>query len=95
MEYTDQIAAAKKAGAAVALVCNDRPGRLVQTVQDAALPAFYTSQEEGERLLERARAGALWLELRGTTYSPYSYDVMIPMQGGIPENLDFRVTPMA
>ncbi|MDP4509312.1 S8 family peptidase [Nonomuraea turcica] len=91
VEYADQIAGAKKAGAAVALVYDDRPGRLVQTVEDAALPAFYTSQEEGERLLERARSGELRLELRGTMYSPYSYDVITPMQGGIPENLGFTV----
>ncbi|MGN9837267.1 S8 family peptidase [Nonomuraea sp. H19] len=91
MEYADQIAGAEKAGAAVALIYNDRPGQLAQTVPDAALPAFSTSQEEGERLLERARTGTLRLELRGTTYSPYSYDVLIPMQGGIPENLHFTV----
>ncbi|MCW6004649.1 S8 family serine peptidase [Micromonospora sp. CPCC 205371] len=89
--YADQLANARRAGAAVALVYNDRPGLVAQVVENAALPAFSTGPDEGRRLLALAGKAMPLLQLRGTTYSPYSYDVLLPMVGGIPESLDFTV----
>jgi subtilisin family serine protease len=93
----DQVAAAAKAGAAVAL--------LVRPVDWSAWTAWQPDAEErlpivsaavanddGQRLLARAAKPGATIALKLTTSSPYLYDVLQVSPGQVPSQIVYRVT---
>ncbi|MGP3957665.1 S8 family serine peptidase [Nonomuraea sp. 3N208] len=93
VDYADQVRNAADAGAQAVLVFNDRPGVLAGYVYDGKIPAFWTGQDEGQRLLGLLEKGTVQLALEGIPYSPYLYEGIFPEQGRIPEKLTYEISP--
>ncbi|MFE2303440.1 S8 family serine peptidase [Streptomyces sp. NPDC059445] len=81
--------AAADAGAALLLVVDDRPGKLIQSVgtsADSAVPVFSVTARNGASLIADARRGRLRLDVEGVPDSPYVYDLSDPHPGQIPSS---------
>ncbi|KRV48579.1 hypothetical protein AQ490_24565 [Wenjunlia vitaminophila] len=83
---SEQIDTAAEHGAATVAVANNTPGRLVAAAGSTAVPSFALYGEQGEQLAARAALGDLRIELKGTPYSPFQYDLVhtvrsIPQDG--------------
>ncbi|MFI0728491.1 S8 family peptidase [Streptomyces sp. NPDC021225] len=88
---SEQINTAAEHGAAAVAVANDTPGRLVAPAGSTAVPAFALDGEQGERLTAEAAKRTVRVELKGTPYSPFQYD-LVNSARSIPENgLKFAV----
>ncbi|MFF2365453.1 S8 family serine peptidase [Streptomyces sp. NPDC058122] len=90
--------AAADAGAALLLVVNDRPGKLIESVGtsagDSAVPVFSVTARNGAPLIADARRGRLRLDVHGVPDSPYLYDLSDPHPGRIPSTgLTYRPRP--
>ncbi|MFF3446240.1 S8 family serine peptidase [Streptomyces sp. NPDC002667] len=89
--------AAADAGAALLLVVDDRPGKLIQSVGtsgDSAVPVFSVTARNGASLIADARRGRLRLDVEGVPNSPYVYDLSDPHPGQIPSTgLTYRPRP--
>lgn len=71
-----QIDTAARHGAAAVAVRNSRPGRLVAEAGSTAAPAFAVYGEQGERLAAAIADRGVRIELTGTPYSPFQYDLV-------------------
>ncbi|MGW3244480.1 S8 family serine peptidase [Streptomyces sp. NPDC001070] len=81
--------AAAGAGAALLIVVNDAPGKLLEYVGTdeggySTVPVASVTAREGAPLIERARRGSLRLDTEGVPNSPYVYDLVDPHPGRIP-----------
>ncbi|MFG2559119.1 S8 family serine peptidase [Streptomyces sp. NPDC048496] len=80
--------AAADAGAALLLVVNDRPGKLIESVGPAggysAVPVHSVTARNGAPLIADAKRGRLRLDVKGVPDSPYMYDLSDPHPGQIP-----------
>ncbi|KAB1990687.1 S8 family peptidase [Streptomyces triticiradicis] len=80
--------AAADAGAALLLVVNDKPGKLIESVgtsaADSTVPVFSLTARDGAPLIADARRGRLRLDVEGVPDSPYVYDLSDPHPGQIP-----------
>ncbi|MFI0960404.1 S8 family peptidase [Streptomyces sp. NPDC021080] len=80
--------AAADAGAALLLVVDDQPGKLIESVGtsagDSAVPVFSVTARNGAPLIADARRGRLRLDVEGVPNSPYVYDLSDPHPGQIP-----------
>ncbi|MGI5373847.1 S8 family serine peptidase [Streptomyces sp. CA-251387] len=80
--------AAADAGAALLIVVNDRPGKLIEWVAPdqgySAVPVVSVTARDGAPLIERARRGTLRLNAVGVPNSPYVYDLVDPHPDRIP-----------
>ncbi|UWE11046.1 S8 family serine peptidase [Actinacidiphila bryophytorum] len=91
--------AAADAGAALLIVVNDAPGKLLEWVgTDAgdysAVPVVTVTAREGAPLVAQARRGGLRLAADGVPNSPYVYDLADPHPGRIPATgLAYRPKP--
>ncbi|ADB29197.1 peptidase S8 and S53 subtilisin kexin sedolisin [Kribbella flavida DSM 17836] len=92
----DQIAEAAKAGAAGVILVRPADWSAwtvwVPTGEREPIPAMVTTQRDGARLVNRAKAGRATIDLTLTTSSPYLYDVFQVSAGHIPAKIDHRVT---
>lgn len=90
-DATDQVLRAAAAGAAFAIVYNDRPGSdaLYVIYGQTPIPAFRLSQAEGQTLLGLLAGGPVTLHLRGIANSPYLYNLVFVERGGISNNLHY------
>ncbi|MPY34384.1 S8 family serine peptidase [Streptomyces adustus] len=75
--------AAADAGAALLLVVNDEPGKLIESV-GSTVPVFSVTARNGAPLIADARRGRLRLDVEGVPNSPYVYDLSDPHPGQIP-----------
>jgi hypothetical protein len=85
-------AAAQAAGAALLVVVNDRPGRLVERVTRDDLPVVSVTQAEGVKLLPAAARGRLTLTGTAEEFPSYLYDVSRSWPGEIPADLALAPT---
>ncbi|MEV6197909.1 S8 family serine peptidase [Streptomyces sp. NPDC051920] len=90
--------AAADAGAALLLVVNDRPGKLIESVGTStaysAVPVFSVTARNGASLVADAQRGRLRLDVEGVPNSPYLYDLSDPHPGQIPSTgLTYRPRP--
>ncbi len=96
---TERAQAAAAAGAKLLIVVNDGPGKLTDYVgtEDgtgySTVPVVSVTAREGANLIPRARQGRLRLTVAGVPDSPYTYDLVDPHPGRIPENLAYRPRP--
>ncbi|HET6294977.1 MAG TPA: S8 family serine peptidase [Kribbella sp.] len=93
----DQIAAAANAGAAGVILVRP-PDWSAWTVwrptgEREPIPAMVTTTKDGQKLLNRAKAGRATIDLTLTTTSPYLYDVLQVSAGQIPAKITYKVTP--
>ncbi|MFD5813374.1 S8 family serine peptidase [Streptomyces sp. NPDC127038] len=85
--------AAADAGAALLLVVDDRPGKLIESV-GGTMPVFSVTARDGAPLIAGARRGRLRLDVEGVPNSPYVYDLSDPHPGQIPSTgLTYRPRP--
>ncbi|MFH8388621.1 S8 family serine peptidase [Streptomyces sp. NPDC018036] len=85
--------AAADAGAALLLVVDDRPGKLIESV-GGSVPVFSVTARNGAPLIADARRGRLRLDVEGVPNSPYVYDLSDPHPGQIPSTgLAYRPRP--
>lgn len=91
VSFAAQAQNAAAAGARLAMIFNDRAGRLNGSVGDSPIPAVAVSQEPGEQLRQLLRAAEVELELHGIAVSPYRYDLVIPHPDRIPGSLTYDV----
>ncbi|MFD8733805.1 S8 family serine peptidase [Streptomyces sp. NPDC059618] len=90
---TQRAQAAADAGAALLLVVDDRPGKLIESV-GGAVPVFSVTARNGASLIADARRGRLRLDVEGVPNSPYVYDLSDPHPGQIPSTgLTYRPRP--
>ncbi|MFJ5837631.1 S8 family serine peptidase [Streptomyces shenzhenensis] len=82
---SEQIDTAARHGAAAVAVANDTPGRLVAPAGSTAAPAFALYGEQGKQLAAQAAKGTVRIELRGTPFSPFQYDLVHSVQS-IPQS---------
>jgi hypothetical protein len=92
----EQIAAAAKAGAAGVILVRP-PDWSAWTVWNPTgdrepIPAMVTTTKDGQKLINRARAGRATIDLTLTTSSPYLYDVQQVSAGQIPSKITYKVT---
>ncbi len=81
MTFNSQINNAEDAGAAVALIYNNRAGLLLGYGGDAGtvpIPAFSIDQDPGQMLVDLLQQGQVRLSYSGTSVSPYAYELMLP-----------------
>lgn len=87
---TQRAQAAADNGAALLLVVNDQPGKLLEWVGTdeggySAVPVASLTAREGAPLVKQAQAGTLRLNVEGAPNSPYVYDLVDPHPGRIPD----------
>jgi PA domain len=81
MTFNSQINNAENAGAAVAVIYNNRPGLLLGYGGDAGtipIPAFSIDQDPGQMLVDLLQQGQVRVAYSGTSMSPYTYELMLP-----------------
>ncbi|PKT74798.1 peptidase S8 [Streptomyces populi] len=95
----DRAQAAADAGAALLIVVDDRPGKLMEYVGTAgggysAVPVFSLTAREGAALIADARRGRGRLGVEGVPNSPYVYDLSDAHPDRIPSTgLTYRPRP--
>ncbi|MFG2944151.1 S8 family serine peptidase [Streptomyces adustus] len=95
----DRAQAAADAGAALLIVVNDQPGKLMEYVGTAgggysAVPVFSLTAREGAALIADARRGRGRLGVEGVPNSPYVYDLSDAHPDQIPSTgLTYRPRP--
>jgi hypothetical protein len=87
--WATQLDGAVKAGARAIILVWDRPGLALAWAGSTPIPAFTIGQDEGRQLIQRSPAP---LEMRGTSASPYVYDLLFPEEGAIPADLSYTVS---
>ncbi len=86
----ERAAAAEAAGARMLVVVNDGPGKLYEYAGGTDLPVVSLTQAEGQPLLDRLGAGkAVSIDVDGTEFPSYLYDLTPSYSGGIPTDLSY------
>jgi subtilisin family serine protease len=91
--------AAADAGAALVVVADDAPGKLLEWVGTdnggySTVPVVTVTAREGAPLIAQARRGKLRFDVEGVPNSPYVYDLVDPHPGRIPATgLTYRPRP--
>ncbi|HEY8472798.1 MAG TPA: S8 family serine peptidase [Natronosporangium sp.] len=84
---------AAAAGAAVLIITNDVPGRLVGSLSEepGSIPTLSLTQAEGQAVRAILQSGETTVRVSGTRWSPYLYDLVLVEADRIPEDLSYVV----
>ncbi|MPZ28475.1 MAG: S8 family serine peptidase [Micromonosporaceae bacterium] len=85
---------ARESGAAALISMNRASGRYNGSAgNNAGIPSMTISMEEGEQLRALLDQGEVTVRLRGTSVSPYLYDLVYTEPDRIPDQLDYLADP--
>ena len=95
MTFNSQVVNAANAGAAAAIIYNNRPGLLLGfggNPGTVPIPAFTIDQAPGQLLVSLLQQGNVKVQYSGTSISPYLYEVIHPNPNAIAANQSHEVT---
>ncbi|MBM7786822.1 S8 family serine peptidase [Tenggerimyces flavus] len=95
MTFNSQVVNAANAGAAAAIIYNNRPGLLLGfggNPGTVPIPSFTIDQAPGQMLVSLLQQGNVKVQYSGTSISPYLYEVIHPNPDAISANQSHEVT---
>lgn len=92
--FYSKIQNAENAGAAAAIIFNNRPGLLYAQAGDpgtVSIPSFTINQDVGLGLVDLLQSGPVTVQYSGTSQSPYQYNLMLPNPGRIASSQTYNI----
>ncbi|QKJ18314.1 S8 family serine peptidase [Microbacterium hominis] len=90
--FNQQVTDATAAGASAIVIYNSEPGLIMTNGITGKIPHMTLSQAEGHAIQELMTDGVVEVSIVARKSTPYLYETMFPFEGGIPSELDLRVT---